>query len=835
MSKAKLTNINQPSPGGRGGKGSFFDQNDVILDHSKKILWKWLGNYFFAGKNKNRIIIALILISAGTIIGALQPVVIAFLIDNGIIANNAQFVINMGITYVIMMIILIFANYFGSLLLTKISQNIVYSIRVDIFAQLQKCSMQYFDKRPSGEIVSICTNNVDVLNQFIGGQLSGILSSILMAFFYTILMFVLNPFLATISLIIVPIYMLLTVLIRKLAGTAFRDTQKSIAKVTVRMQENIAGAKVMQAYGQEAKEKKQFDEANFQNYAANLRIRRVFSFMFPLIGTISSLISVAVILIGSLVGLDFLNVVMFGNKVIVSVGIITAFISFLGSFFKPFMMLMQIQQIQLAALASTDSIYSLLKEKVEIADPDSPRNFEEIVNGKLEFDDVSFGYKMEDLLIDDNNGISINLQDKSMKNLRKAIGKYPNPYNSFLIQNLPNMTSKLGEKILKNIVIIKPKEAPAKLDRILGEFKCAVPNTDLARENPEFRTIFPKKEKKMEKTPQLINNGIPVEKTPEEILDMGIKIEFFLRNQKKQQSSVSGEQGEQGGRGGGPRGVKSELELLEFLTKTTIADEIFQKLPKIVQDAIKERKTRLRNEETIGYVLKNIKLDVNSGNTLAIVGETGAGKSTFVKLIARFYNLKEDEGTIQLDDLNIQDVTKKDLRDLIGLVPQDAFLFDGTIKENLLYAIDDPTPEIEVKMLEISKFLGLHNFIEALPDKYDTHLIENGSNISIGQRQLIAFARALITNPKILILDEATSSVDPYTETLIQDALNKARKGRTTIIIAHRMSTIKNADLIIVLDNKKKGIIEKGNHESLLSLNGKYRKLLEMQHREIDT
>jgi len=136
-------------------------------------------------------------------------------------------------------------------------------------------------------------------------------------------------------------------------------------------------------------------------------------------------------------------------------------------------------------------------------------------------------------------------------------------------------------------------------------------------------------------------------------------------------------------------------------------------------------------------------------------------------------------------------------------------------------------------MIEVSKFLGLHNFIDAQHKNYDTKLKENGSNISIGQRQLIAFARALITDPKILILDEATSSVDPYTETLIQDALNKARKGRTTIIIAHRLSTIKNADHIVVLNADKKGIIEQGDHDSLIALNGKYKRLLEMQNRDM--
>ncbi|MFW9972193.1 MAG: ATP-binding cassette domain-containing protein, partial [Candidatus Odinarchaeota archaeon] len=174
------------------------------------------------------------------------------------------------------------------------------------------------------------------------------------------------------------------------------------------------------------------------------------------------------------------------------------------------------------------------------------------------------------------------------------------------------------------------------------------------------------------------------------------------------------------------------------------------------------------------------------------------------------------------------------LRDLIGIVPQEAFLFTGTIRENILYGYKTITQELEEKMIEVSKFLGLHNFIDALHRKYDTKLKENGSNISIGQRQLIAFARALITDPKILILDEATSSVDPYTETLIQDALNKARKGRTTIIIAHRLSTIKNADHIIVLNADKKGIIEQGDHDSLIALDGKYKHLLEMQNHDIE-
>ena len=290
--------------------------------------------------------------------------------------------------------------------------------------------------------------------------------------------------------------------------------------------------------------------------------------------------------------------------------------------------------------------------------------------------------------------------------------------------------------------------------------------------------------------------------------------------------------GEGGGMMGGGMPQMSPTSMINMLARMPISPEIYDQFPNIVKEAIVEQKRIIQHEESTGYILKDLDLKISAGITIAIVGETGAGKTTLIKLIGRFYDI--NNGKILVDDIDIRKVRKKDLRDAIGLVPQDAFLFTGTVRENLLYAFETPSLEDEQRMFEVSKLLGLHNFIETLHKKYDTKLKENGSNISIGQRQLIAFARALIINPKILILDEATSSVDPYTETLIQDALNNARKGRTTIIIAHRLSTVKNADHIVVLGSDSKGIIEQGDHEALISLNGKYKRLLEMQHRDVN-
>jgi ABC-type multidrug transport system fused ATPase/permease subunit len=652
------------------------------------------------------------------------------------------------------------------------------------------------------------------------------------------------------------------------------------------------------------------------------------------------------------------NVTIFGFTV--SVGVLSAYISILAQFFRPFMSLMAIQQIIESALAATDRIYSLLQEEVEIPDPEYPESYSD-VQGEIEFKKVSFGYIFEN----GNGGLSkgdetptpqTNMMDQMMKQnpmMKRAfdaIKAFPEPYSSFMLKNImkipPNIRQKLfmglmGTKpdeipqkidkilaefqfavpntemaknhpeyhtsfdkpeedsrvipstpqmgmmdqmmkqnpmmkrafdaikafpepyssfMLKNIMKIplniqqklfmglmgsKPDEVPQKIDKILAGFQFAVPNTDMAKNHPEFETSFDKKPKKdheiktasMEKASMhgMSAGGMPgmMPMSPEFISMMAKNLGRMLSGKSSlMKSGGGGMGGEGGGMMGGGMKMPSPQSLARMLASMPIPDEIFQEFPQIVKDAINEQKKLIQHELSKGYVLEDMNFKIEPGTTLAIVGETGAGKTTAIKLLSRFYDI--NEGSILIDGIDIRKVTKKDLRDLIGLVPQDAFIFTGTIRENSLYAYEKVTPEIEKKMIEVSKFLGLHNFIETLHKKYETKLKENGSNISIGQRQLIAFARALITDPKVLVLDEATSSVDPYTETLIQDALNKARKGRTTIIIAHRLSTIKNADHIIVLGKEDHSIIEEGTHENLLALNGKYKRLLEMQSKDIE-
>ena len=226
------------------------------------------------------------------------------------------------------------------------------------------------------------------------------------------------------------------------------------------------------------------------------------------------------------------------------------------------------------------------------------------------------------------------------------------------------------------------------------------------------------------------------------------------------------------------------------------------------------------NEDQI--IIKDFSANVKKGQKIAIVGPTGAGKTTMIKLLMRFYNV--NDGSILVDGKNINDFKRSDLRHIFGMVLQDTWLFSGTIMENLRYGNLDATDD---EIIEAAKKAHVHHFIQTLPDAYNMQLNEETNNISQGQKQLLTIARAILANPKVLILDEATSSVDTRTEILIQKAMDELMKNRTSFIIAHRLSTIKDADLILVMNNGD--IVEQGNHEELLNKKGFYYNLYNSQ------
>ena len=285
----------------------------------------------------------------------------------------------------------------------------------------------------------------------------------------------------------------------------------------------------------------------------------------------------------------------------------------------------------------------------------------------------------------------------------------------------------------------------------------------------------------------------------------------------------------------------TQVAQISNVLQSTIAsaERVFEFLEE--EEEVEDTKTPIKLEDIEGRVtfenvkfgydedkliIKNFSQDVEPGQMVAIVGPTGAGKTTIVKLLMRFYDL--NDGRILLDGIDIRDFARKDLRRNFGMVLQDTWLFNGTIMDNIRYGRLDATDE---EVIEAAKMAHAHRFIMTLPDGYNMVINEEASNISQGQKQLLTIARAILSNPKVLILDEATSSVDTRTELLIQRAMDNLMKGRTSFVIAHRLSTIRNADLILVM--KDGDIVEKGTHEELLAKGGFYYNLYNSQFESV--
>ena len=277
------------------------------------------------------------------------------------------------------------------------------------------------------------------------------------------------------------------------------------------------------------------------------------------------------------------------------------------------------------------------------------------------------------------------------------------------------------------------------------------------------------------------------------------------------------------------RSMASGIRIFELLDKKPDFEDS--------QDAVNmpqiSGRVELKNV-TFGYgaedVVKDVNIQIEAGQTVAIVGPTGAGKTTLVSLINRFYDVQQGKGGIFVDGFDIRGVTRHSLSSQMSMVLQEPFLFSGTVRENIKYVHKDVS---DSRMVEVSKAVGAHDFIMELEFGYDTYLHERGVNLSVGQRQLLSFARAIITDPKILILDEATANIDSHTEVMVQKAMINLLRGRTSIVIAHRLSTIRDADKIVVLQDGE--VIETGNHAELMASEGLYAHLYQMNYKAMES
>lgn len=277
--------------------------------------------------------------------------------------------------------------------------------------------------------------------------------------------------------------------------------------------------------------------------------------------------------------------------------------------------------------------------------------------------------------------------------------------------------------------------------------------------------------------------------------------------------------------------IINAVAYLERIFETIDEKPIVDNLPGAVElppiEGAVEFKDVVFSYEKDEVILNNVSFIVKPGETIALVGPTGAGKSTVVNLVSRFYDI--ESGSVMIDGMDVRSVTLESLRKQMGIMLQDTFIFSGTIMDNIKYSRLDATDE---EAIEAAKAVRAHEFIAAMPDGYNTEVNERGSRLSVGQRQLISFARALLADPRILVLDEATSSIDTKTEMALQDGLQRLLKGRTSFIIAHRLSTIKNADKIMYIEDGN--IVEHGSHDELMAQEGAYWKLYTAQYRLLE-
>ena len=504
-----------------------------------------------------------------------------------------------------------FAQYIQALIMTNITQKIVYKMRRDISEKINRMPIGYFERVQTGEILSRITNDVDTLGQSLSQSISNFIWAIISMTGIVVVMLTINVTMTLIALLVIPFSALVMGLLIKVSQKHFAAQQKYLGIIDGQVEETFSGHLVVKAFNREEAMIEEFDRSNEKLYESAWKSQFLSGLMRPLMRIVSNLGYAAVAVAGG----------VFCVRGAIGVGDIQAFVQYVKNIGQPIQDIAQIMNQVQSMAAAAERVFEFLNEEEEVDAHGADTERGEI-KGEVEFIHVRFGYS---------------------------------------------------------------KDQP---------------------------------------------------------------------------------------------------------------------------------------------VIKNFSAKVEPGQKIAIVGPTGAGKTTMVKLLMRFYDV--DSGSIRIDGQDIRSFTRKELRDNFAMVLQDTWLFNGTIKENILYGREDATDE---EVIAAAKAAKADHFIKTLPGGYDMMLNEDATNISEGQRQLLTIARAVLADKRLLILDEATSSVDTRTEEEIQKAMDALTEDRTSFIIAHRLSTIRNADLILVMDHGD--IVEQGTHEELLARGGAYTELYNSQFEEV--
>jgi ATP-binding cassette subfamily B protein len=507
--------------------------------------------------------------------------------------------------------LLTFLLEFGqSFAMQLVGQRVMFDLRKQLFAHLQRLEVGFFDRNPVGRLVTRLTSDVDVLNDLFASGMVAIIGDIFSLASIVVVMLSINWKLALLTFSVLPLIAVVTAIFRRFVRDSYRRIRVAIARINAYLQERITGMAVLQLFNREKRSFEEFEKVNRAHMEAYKDSILAYGLFYPAVEVLGVLAAAIILYLGGAMALTGA----------VTIGTAIAFIQYAQRFFRPIQDLSDKYNVLQAAMASAERIFKLLDTPVSIADPAQPAPADK-PQGRIEFRQAGFAYR-----------------DKHR-------------------------------------------------------------------------------------------------------------------------------------------------------------------------------------------VIENVSFTIEPGETVAVVGHTGAGKTTLTNLLLRFYEVQE--GQIIFDGVNIRDLRLRDLRQNFGMVLQDPFLFTGTIASNIRLGTNGISHE---RMREAARQVNILDFIESLPGKFDEPVKERGATLSVGQKQLLSFARALAHDPRVLVLDEATSSVDPETEALIRDALRRLLTGRTSLVIAHRLSTIQNASKIVVMH--KGHVREVGTHQELLQKRGIYYKLYELQYKD---
>ncbi|MBQ8569251.1 MAG: ABC transporter ATP-binding protein [Oscillospiraceae bacterium] len=564
-------------------------------------------SFVYIKKYKGKMLLAFFLSIIAAVAGLVSPLITRHALDKTIPEKNVRELIMLAVMLLACSTVSIVLSTIRSRIMTVVGQDIIFDIRKDLFAHLQKLPFTYYDDRPHGKILIRVINYVNSVSDMLSNGIINFILEILNMVFIFIFMLTVDVRLTLVALSGLPVFILIMGAIKTRQRRAWQDVSNKSSNMNAYLQENIVGARITQIFTREEENAEIFDNLNDQYRTSWMRAVKYSNLVWPCTDNISTLVRAALFVIGLLV-LD---------PATVSLGTLAAMTGYASQFWQPIMNLSNIMNNFINNIAYLERIFETLDEPVTISDKENAKDMGDI-KGDVAFDNVTFGYEKD------------------------------------------------------------------------------------------------------------IN------------------------------------------------------------------------------------------------VLENVSFDVKAGESIALVGPTGAGKSTIVSLISRFYDI--NSGKITIDGKDISEVTLASLRSQMGIMLQDSFIFSGTIMDNIRYGRLDATDE-EIK--RAAETVCADSFISEMTDGYMTEVNERGSKLSGGEKQLISFARTLLSDPKILVLDEATSSIDAKTEVLLQKGLAELLKGRTSFIIAHRLSTIRNCDRIMYIDEK--GIVESGSHDELIAKKGAYYELYTSQ------